>query len=145
MTNSFIRAINRTISDATHPGQSGPGNNGNEGHSPFPKDQALVDPHRQIVLCHNQDTCRRSLTDLQRSSQYILQLKRIGLSLFGILQILFINNIDNKIWSNLLEHIWQKNIVILFTNPSTRAEYDTRSIFKRSLTGFKFRVFLLLD
>ena len=26
--------------------------------------------------------------------------------------------------------------VILFTNPSTRAGYDTRSIFKRSLTGF---------
>ena len=26
--------------------------------------------------------------------------------------------------------------VILFTNPSVRAGYDTRSIFKRSLTGF---------
>ena len=26
--------------------------------------------------------------------------------------------------------------VILFTNPSARARYDTRSIFKRSLTGF---------
>ena len=26
--------------------------------------------------------------------------------------------------------------VILFTNPSARAGYDTRSIFKRSLTGF---------
>ena len=34
---------------------------------------------------------------------------------------------------------------VLFTNPSTRAGYDTRSIFKRSLTGFEFRVFLLLD
>ena len=30
-------------------------------------------------------------------------------------------------------------------NPSARAGYDTRSIFKRSLTGFEFRVFLLLD
>ena len=28
-----------------------------------------------------------------------------------------------------------KSIVILFTNPSTRAGYDTRSIFKRSFTG----------
>ena len=27
-------------------------------------------------------------------------------------------------------------ILILFTNPSARAGYDTRSIFKRSLTGF---------
>ena len=26
--------------------------------------------------------------------------------------------------------------VVLFTNPSARAGYDTRSIFKRSLTGF---------
>ena len=28
--------------------------------------------------------------------------------------------------------------VIIFTNPSARAEYDTRSIFKRSLTEFSF-------
>ena len=34
---------------------------------------------------------------------------------------------------------------LLFTNSSARAGYDTRSIFKRSLTGFEFRVFLLLD
>ena len=32
--------------------------------------------------------------------------------------------------------------LIIFTNPSARAGYDTRSIFKRSLTGFEFRVFL---
>ena len=32
-----------------------------------------------------------------------------------------------------------------FTNPSAQAGYDTRSIFKQSLTGFEFRVFLLLD
>ena len=37
------------------------------------------------------------------------------------------------------------HIEVLFTNPSARAGYDTRSIFKRSLTGFEFRVFLLLD
>ena len=30
-------------------------------------------------------------------------------------------------------------------NPSARAGYDARSICKRSLTGFEFRVFLLLD
>ena len=28
-----------------------------------------------------------------------------------------------------------QNIMIIFTNPSARAGYDTRSIFKRSLTG----------
>ena len=30
-------------------------------------------------------------------------------------------------------------------NPSARAGYDTRSIFKRSFNRFEFRVFLLLD
>ena len=35
--------------------------------------------------------------------------------------------------------------LVLFTNPSARAGYDTRSILKRSLTGFEFTVFLLLD
>ena len=35
--------------------------------------------------------------------------------------------------------------LILFINPSARAGYDTRSIFKRSLTGIEFRVFLILD
>ena len=28
------------------------------------------------------------------------------------------------------------NVKVLFTNPSARAGYDTRSIFNRSLTGF---------
>ena len=34
-----------------------------------------------------------------------------------------------------LSYLW-KTFVILLTNPSVRAGYDTRSIFKRSLTGF---------
>ena len=35
----------------------------------------------------------------------------------------------------LANRIKRKRVLILFTNPSARAEYDTRSIFKRSLTG----------
>ena len=35
--------------------------------------------------------------------------------------------------------------LILFTNPSAQAGYDTRSIFKRSLTGWNSEFFLLLD
>ena len=35
--------------------------------------------------------------------------------------------------------------LILFTNPSARAGYDTRLIFKRSLTGLNSEFFLLLD
>ena len=34
----------------------------------------------------------------------------------------------------LCDHLLR--IVIIFTNPSARAGYDTRSVFKRSLTGF---------
>ena len=34
---------------------------------------------------------------------------------------------------------------ILFTNPSARAGYDTRSIFKAEFSRFEFRVFLLRD
>ena len=32
-------------------------------------------------------------------------------------------------------NITQNTLMVLFTNPSARAGYDTRSIFKRSLTG----------
>ena len=32
--------------------------------------------------------------------------------------------------------LYELNLMVLFTNPSARAGYDTRSIFKRSLTGF---------
>ena len=32
--------------------------------------------------------------------------------------------------------------IIIFTNPSTQARYDTRSIFKQSCNRFEFRVFL---
>ena len=47
--------------------------------------------------------------------------------------------------SKQTSHSWTLVQELLFTNPSARAGYDTRSIFKRSLTGFEFRVFLLLD
>ena len=36
---------------------------------------------------------------------------------------------------NFIEKEISKMLEVLFTNPSARAGYDTRSIFKRSLTG----------
>ena len=57
-------------------------------------------------------------------------------------------NMLQSLFSLQLPHIhkpFQIKWEVLFTNPSARAGYDTRSIFKRSLTGFEFRVFLLLD
>ena len=38
----------------------------------------------------------------------------------------------DKTFANLLG---LRSVKVLFTNPSARAGYDTRSIFKRSLTG----------
>ena len=38
-----------TLSGATTPGQGELGIDGNEGHSVFPKDPALLEPHHQIV------------------------------------------------------------------------------------------------
>ena len=38
-----------------------------------------------------------------------------------------------------------RNVYIIFINPSARAGYDTRSIFKAEFNRFEFRVFLLLD
>ena len=37
------------LSGATTPGQSGPGSDGNEGYSVFPKAPAIPKPHHQIV------------------------------------------------------------------------------------------------
>ena len=42
-------------------------------YSTFPKAQALLEPHHQIVQCHIQDTRWGSLTPLQRCSLCILQ------------------------------------------------------------------------
>ena len=44
--------------------------------------------------------------------------------------------IDNVQQNNKCGSCGDKDETILFTNPSTRAGYDTRSIFKWSLTGF---------
>ena len=42
-------------------------------YSTFPKAPALLEPHHQIVSCHNQDTHWEGLTPLQRCSWCILQ------------------------------------------------------------------------
>ena len=46
---SSIYPIDRALSGSTIPGQSGPGSNGIEGRSTFPKAPALLEPHHQIV------------------------------------------------------------------------------------------------
>ena len=41
--------MDRTISGATIPGQNGPGSDGSEGYTAFPKAPALLEPHDKIV------------------------------------------------------------------------------------------------
>ena len=58
------------------------------------------------------------------------------------------NRLELSVSKSMRKSELQRKIIeymVLFTNPSAQAGYDTRSIFKRSLTGFEFRVFLLLD
>ena len=52
---NYIWPIERTFSGATTPDQSGPGSDGNKVVLHIPKATALLDPHHQIVLCHNED------------------------------------------------------------------------------------------
>ena len=51
--------------------------------------------------------------------------------IFNPWKILFCNLRFLEVYNNI-----HQNCLILFTNPSARAGYDTRSIFKRSFTGF---------
>ena len=46
---SSIWLIDRTLSGATTPGQSGPGSDDNEGVLHIPNTPALLEPHHQIV------------------------------------------------------------------------------------------------
>ena len=45
------------------------------------------------------------------------------------------SEISWKVFDMYREEYFDKTILIIFTNLSARAGYDTRSIFKRSLTG----------
>ena len=50
------------------------------------------------------------------------------------------------LYINIIIFIMEVEVpVVLFTNPSARAGYDTRSIFYAEFNRFEFRVFLLLD
>ena len=46
---SSNQPIDRTLSSATNPGQSGPGSDGNEGVLHIPQTPALLEPYYQIV------------------------------------------------------------------------------------------------
>ena len=52
----LFNPLDRALSGATKPGQNGPGSNGNERCSVFPKAPALLEPHQQmfcVILGHS--------------------------------------------------------------------------------------------
>ena len=75
MSNSSIWPIDRTLSGATTPGQSGPGSNGNEGVLHIPKISSITGASSSdglmSYLGHSLEGW--GLTSLQRCSQCILQ------------------------------------------------------------------------
>ena len=83
----------------------------------------------QCWLCHDTDTQHINIAELN------IPLKCIDLSLWWKAKVLHLvtDSIHTYHWINkiLRGKLWK----VLFTNPSARAGYDTRSIFKRSLTG----------
>ena len=160
----FIRLIDRTLPGATASSQSDLGMMAVNGHSTFPKAPTLLVPHIRLfnIICRTlvwmsypfaemqsvystppanwakegvlEVECQQTLSDFGTAPQEACFLLHIKLTLC---HFCFGDEIDT--------HTWDLCRVVLFTNPSARDGYDTRSIFKRSLTGFEFRVFLLLD
>ena len=57
-----------------------------------------------------------------------------------VIEIMFYTSSFNALWS-IISFRYDVSIIILITNPSARAGYDTRSIFKRALTGLKSEFF----
>ena len=66
---------------------------------------------------------------------YTTSSKNYGISILILISILIVV-VGARIHCRLLHYIRDlKDSQIIFTNPSARAGYDTRSIFKQSLTG----------
>ena len=73
------------------------------------------------------------------SDSKALQISRTPLSILADLQqCCSLDDLDFLSDYQFLQSLFpaQQLVLFIFTNPSARAGYDTRSIFKRSLTGF---------
>ena len=79
MSNSSIWSIDRILSGAITPGQSGLRGDGNEGVLCIPQSSRTGFSPSDAVLWHIQDTCWWGLTPLQRYSWCILQSQPLGL------------------------------------------------------------------
>ena len=77
-----IWLIDRTLSGATTPGQSGPGSDGNEGAIHIPQSSSITgsSPSDCLVSYSRHSLVGGGLTRRQRSSRYVLQPQPTGQS-----------------------------------------------------------------
>ena len=149
MWNISIRSIDRTLSGTTTSGQCGPGSDGHGGFLSILQSSKTRASPSEDLFAHGLNETKRNIpvcliTLVHENTKICLN---NGSEIF-VLQVYFLSRSDAEVLlpSQPL-HVWQlldksKHISkewkiekVLFTNPSARAGYDTRSIFKRSLTG----------
>ena len=89
----------------------------------------ISDPYLQILV---EEKCSKLLCINTHRGLY-----KFGRLPFGVkvMPVIFQEVMDTMLSDLDFSVAYSDDILILFTNPSTRAGYDTRSIFKRSLAG----------
>ena len=91
--------------------------------------------HRPQSLLENET--HKILHDFEIETDHLIPARRANRVLVNHIVKIKESKKMNK-YSDLareLRKLWNIKVKVLFTNPSAREGYDTRSIFKRSLTG----------
>ena len=140
---SSILPIDRTLSGATTPGQSGPGSNGNAEVLRIPQSSSITGTSSSDCLLLYAEHSLGGLTPLQKCSRCILQSQPTGQRLGALAMIVDLYNRRTNVSSNrisikLLSEFaglyspWNLYVVFVYPRPLLWAECGTMSIFKRS-------------
>ena len=97
--------------------------------------------HFSVIMRYKRITCHKRITQSEPQTYNLIRARNPDLAFLNEKQKL----VKLLMFYEHFELTKKNKQKVLFTNPSARAGYDTRSISKRSLTGFEFLVFLLLD
>ena len=126
---SSIWPIDRTLSAATSPGQSGPGNDDNNGVLRIPQSSSITrtSPLFRVI---SRTLFVGEVVSAEVQSVYFIAFKEFFTSVSRWFSPWSLSDSKSP---GFLSVLWL--ILIIFTNPSARAGYDTRSIFNQSLTG----------
>ena len=125
MSNSSIWPIDKTLSGATTPGQSGPGSDGNEGALHIPQSSSITGASSSDCLVSYTGHSFRGPTSLQRCSQCILQPWPTG---------------RLKSWSINI-YIYNEGSIHLFIQRIGHLDENTRYFFKILMSFQPFRIF----